>query len=441
MPLSTDEKMLQLSREIIEAFDAANGGVHPGFRRRMRRAFSSRKLHAGVGSRVADARAARPAAVDAGHRALLGLRGHSGRRRRDPRGASPRGLAVRFHLGTHVHTDIVAHSVDAFPTRAAEEFLEFLHAVTDPHAIERFLATHPAALAFVQAPKPIPTSFARESFFAVSAFRFTDARGASRFGRYRILPLAGNEYLDDAGAAAKGADFLMDEIRQRVREKPVKFRVVVQLGEAGDVTDDATVRWPESRRQTAFGEITLDAVAADDAAEQQRIIFDPIPRVDGIDASADPLFEPRANVYLMSGDGVALRTARRARKSASARYTVCRGVRDGRRRRCEACARSARRRTIRRSRRARSLSCVCRRSPERWTSFQSRPSKRTSAIARRVACRAHPRQARLRPFERDGAHGFRSRIQRKLDRFCTCCVAPGLRGWRRPTGRPYRNAE
>jgi catalase len=187
------------------------------------------------------------------------------------------------------------------PTRAAEEFLEFLHAVTDPHAIERFLATHPAALAFVQAPKPIPTSFARESFFAVSAFRFTDARGASRFGRYRILPLAGNEYLDDAGAAAKGADFLMDEIRQRVREKPVKFRVVVQLGEAGDVTDDATVRWPESRRQTAFGEITLDAVAADDAAEQQRIIFDPIPRVDGIDASADPLFEPRANVYLMSG--------------------------------------------------------------------------------------------------------------------------------------------
>jgi hypothetical protein len=29
--------------------------------------------------------------------------------------------------------------------------------------------------------------------------------------------------------------------------------------------------------------------------------FDPIPRVDGIEASADPLFEPRANIYLMSG--------------------------------------------------------------------------------------------------------------------------------------------
>jgi hypothetical protein len=37
------------------------------------------------------------------------------------------------------------------------------------------------------------------------------------------------------------------------------------------------------------------------AREQQHIIFDPIPRVGGIEASADPLFEPRANIYLMSG--------------------------------------------------------------------------------------------------------------------------------------------
>src|SRR5262245_11649272 len=32
MPLSTDEKMLKLSRDVIEAFDKANGGVHAGFR-------------------------------------------------------------------------------------------------------------------------------------------------------------------------------------------------------------------------------------------------------------------------------------------------------------------------------------------------------------------------------------------------------------------------
>ena len=32
MPLTTDEKILALSRETIEVFDKLNGGVHPGFR-------------------------------------------------------------------------------------------------------------------------------------------------------------------------------------------------------------------------------------------------------------------------------------------------------------------------------------------------------------------------------------------------------------------------
>jgi len=202
----------------------------------------------------------------------------------------------------------VAHSVDSFPTRTVDEFLEFINALiaTDPagphpNAIEQFLGKHPAALAFVQTPKPIPTSFARESYYAVSAFRFTNAGGISRYGRYRVLPVAGNEYLDDAGATAQAPNFLFDEIKTRVSRESVRFRVLVQLAQDGDVTDDSTVRWPESRQFMTFGEINLTAVAANNADEQQRIIFDPFPRVEGIEASADPLFEPRANIYLMSG--------------------------------------------------------------------------------------------------------------------------------------------
>jgi catalase len=198
--------------------------------------------------------------------------------------------------------------VDTFPVRTAEEFLEFLNALiaTDPagphpNAIEQFLGTHPAALTFVQIPKPIPSSFARESFFAVSAFRFINAQGVSRYGRYRVLPVAGNEHLDEARAAAQTPNFLFDEIQERLAKGPVKFRIVVQLAEDGDTVDDATVRWPEDRPQRSFGEISLTEITPDNAREQQQVIFDPIPRVDGIEASADPLFEPRANVYLMAG--------------------------------------------------------------------------------------------------------------------------------------------
>jgi catalase len=35
--------------------------------------------------------------------------------------------------------------------------------------------------------------------------------------------------------------------------------------------------------------------------EQKKIIFDPIPRVEGVEPSDDPLLEVRASVYLISG--------------------------------------------------------------------------------------------------------------------------------------------
>jgi len=46
----------------------------------------------------------------------------------DPARSGPRGIAVRFHLADHVHTDIVAHSTNGFPVRTGEEFLQFLRA-------------------------------------------------------------------------------------------------------------------------------------------------------------------------------------------------------------------------------------------------------------------------------------------------------------------------
>src|SRR6516164_4699431 len=296
MPPTTDEKLLALSREVIETFDKANGGVHSGFRPAHAKgilltgAFALSSEAASLTRAPHLHRDSTPVTVR-----LSDFAGIPTVADNDPQGASPRGCAIRFHLGEHVHTDIIAHSHDGFPTRTAEELEEFLHAVAasdpskpHPNAIEQYLGAHPKALEFVQAPKPFPSSFARESFFAVSAFKFIAAGGTSRFGRYRILPELGSDNLDASAAAAKGPNFLFDEIRERIAKSPVKFRIVVQLAEEGDTVDDATVRWPESRRQIKFGEATLNALVADSDAEQRRIIFDPIPRVDGIEASADP---------------------------------------------------------------------------------------------------------------------------------------------------------
>src|SRR5262245_12757224 len=164
-----------------------------------------------------------------------------------------------------------------------------------------FLSAHPNARRFVETPKPIPTSFAREAFFAVTSFKFTNADGVSRLGRFRIRPEAGTEYLSDAAAAAKSENFLFDEFGQRLAQGPVRLGVFVQLAGPGDDVADASVAWPDSRTEIPFGTITLTARVDDQDPERRKIIFDPVPRVEGIESSGDPLTEVRSDIYLLSG--------------------------------------------------------------------------------------------------------------------------------------------
>lgn len=222
--------------------------------------------------------------------------------------ANPRGFAIRFNLAEHVHTDIVSHSTDGFPARDGYKFLDLLRAVAasgpdvpSPKPIEIYLGANPAALAFVQKPKPFPSSLARDSYFGVTAFKFTNGAGESRFGRYRITPEGGNDYLSDSQVAALPVNYHFDEIAERVTRETVQFKIAVQIAEPDDVTDDATSSWPESRKLHEFGTLELNAIMNDTFAQQRHIIFDPIPRVDGIEPSADPLLELRAAIYLLSG--------------------------------------------------------------------------------------------------------------------------------------------
>jgi catalase len=296
-----------LATDLLEVLDQLAGGVHPGYRP----AHAKGLMCAGTFQPSPEAagltrapHAARPSTpVTVRYSDATGLPTVPDN---DPARSGPRGMAVRFHLGEHVHTDIVAHSANGFPVRTGAEFLEFLRAAAaagagKPEAIGAFLAAHPSARHFVETPRPIPTSFAREAFFAVTSFKFTNAQGVSRHGRFRIRPEEGTEYLTDGQAAAKSADFLFDEIGPRLARGPVRLGLFVQLAAEGDDVTDSSVPWPESRPEVPFGTITLTARVDDREPERRKIIFDPIPRVDGIDTSGDPLSELRAEIYLLSG--------------------------------------------------------------------------------------------------------------------------------------------
>jgi catalase len=90
-------------------------------------------------------------------------------------------------------------------------------------------------------------------------------------------------------------------VKERLTKGPIGLRVMAQLANPGDPVNDATEQWPEDRKLVDLGALSLTATVPNDAVEQQRTIFDPIPRVDGIEASDDPLLELRAAVYLISG--------------------------------------------------------------------------------------------------------------------------------------------
>jgi catalase len=152
----------------------------------------------------------------------------------------------------------------------------------------------------VQTPKPSPASFATENYFGVTAFRFTDRQGVGRYGRYRFVPGAGIEHLDAEAAKSKSGDYLPDELSTRLADGPIRFDIHVQIADETDPVNDATVHWPDDRPSLHFGTIVLTEKAPDDETHR-RIIFDPIPRVDGIEPSDDPLLELRAAIYLLSG--------------------------------------------------------------------------------------------------------------------------------------------
>ncbi len=214
--------------------------------------------------------------------------------------ASPRGLAIKFFLLDGSTTDVLAHSYNGFPASTPSEFLAFLRAAADPVTLEKFASGHPAARAFLRAPKPTPASYGSESYFGVSAFRFTNALGVSRYGRYRIVPVAGVSHLSTEQLAKQASAFLVSRLKDQLQQAPVLFRVMVQLASESDQVTDGAVLWPEDRPIVQLGTLSIRALVNADDPRQADLGFVPTNLVDGIDPSSDPMLLARTQAYSVS---------------------------------------------------------------------------------------------------------------------------------------------
>lgn len=217
--------------------------------------------------------------------------------------ANPHGLAVRFVLdpASRLGTDIICHASKLFPGSDGEEVLAFFRSLRDGTVTE-YASSHPAAAAFAQEHRPIPKSVAHNTFHSINAFKMINSEGKTAFIRYRWVPLAGEQSLTQDELKTKSPNFLFEELPQILSEGPICFTLVAQVAELGDVTDDCTKIWPDDRPLIELGTLKIARVMEAKEAEtcEKTVAFSPIPGVEGIEASADPILAARSAVYSRS---------------------------------------------------------------------------------------------------------------------------------------------
>jgi catalase len=216
-----------------------------------------------------------------------------------------RGMALRFDLGGGANTDLVMLSAPVFLAKTPKDFFDLLTAIAsgDKDEVAAYFAAHPESknqTNWLNA-RPVPASFAGVDYWGVHAFTMTNAEGKETLMKFKAIPQAGELGLTDAEAQAKGANFLDDELKERLAKGPVKFDLVAIIGKDGDPTDDPTVRWDDedSRETKPLGTISIAATAPE--ATCNAFSFLPANLADGVAGPAnDQIFQIRSPAYIVS---------------------------------------------------------------------------------------------------------------------------------------------
>lgn len=223
---------------------------------------------------------------------------------------SPRGLALAFTLPNGETWQMANLSTPVFGVASPEQFVALLESrrpdpVTkqaDPSKVKAFNDANPEVLLQGRylASQPVPASYATVNYWGVNAFAFVDAGGNRRFAKWVFEPAGGTKGLTDEEAKAKPAEFLIDELRQRVAAGPVEFHFNLQLAEPGDKVDSAVVPLPDGRRKVTAGRLLIRQVEAGSGGACVGMTFNPVALPKGVEPSADPILLGRAAPYAVS---------------------------------------------------------------------------------------------------------------------------------------------
>lgn len=223
---------------------------------------------------------------------------------------SARGMALQFTLPQGKLQHMTMLNTPMFGAAEPKTFLDLMVAMKpdpatgkpDPEKVKAFKATHPdnrLQAEFLAGHNP-PASFATSPYFGIHTFKFVDRQGKSHPVKWRFVPQDGEKRLTDEEMKSAGTDFLEKALFDRVHQGPVKWTMMVTLGQPGDPETDPTQLWPEGRREIKAGTLTLTAAKPQKGGECEPINFDPLVMAEGIAATDDPILKFRSPAYAVS---------------------------------------------------------------------------------------------------------------------------------------------
>lgn len=223
---------------------------------------------------------------------------------------TPRGMALEFMLPEGGLQHMTMLNTPLFGAARPETFLAQLIAQRpdpatgkpDPAKLKAFRDSHPdnAPLAEFLAKNNPPVSYANSAYFGIHAFKFVDRNNRARLVRWRFVPQDGEQQLSDAALKTAPANFLEPALIERTKHSPVRWDMVLTLGEPGDPENNPTLAWPEGRKEVKAGTLTITSAMPQAGAACEKINFDPLVMGDGIEPTNDPILLFRSPAYAVS---------------------------------------------------------------------------------------------------------------------------------------------
>lgn len=228
-------------------------------------------------------------------------------------------LLIRTSNGEEWRTGMI--NIPVFPVNTPQDFHDFLIATSpDPAtgkvngaAAGAFIGAHPETKAALKilGSAPQTSEFADSPYYGLNAFQFVKAQGQSTPVRWwakpeqvppppEPTPPAAKTDTAAPAATPKDKNYMFDELITQIHASPLRWHLIVIVGQPGDPTSQAASQWPADRQQIDVGTIVIDGIQSEDTSPVRDINFDPTVLPDGIAVSDDPLLSTRASVYSKS---------------------------------------------------------------------------------------------------------------------------------------------